>query len=192
VLLDLHYKDPDSLQPEQADLRLTLTPRKAPTPTPDPIPTQDIQQYLLKAHNDARSQQHLPPLHLDQRLNVLARSHNDWMIRTNTMAHDEPGNSFNQRVTNSGIFYRSAGENIAYGYPTVEAVFTGWMNSPGHKANILNSLYNVVGFAQGQSSKGVSYWTADFMYVPGLGMSLTSKTQPLVHTLPGAITDSSH
>ena len=44
-----------------------------------------------------------------------------------------------------GITYRTAGENIAMGYPTAEAVVDGWMNSEGHRANILNASFTEIG-----------------------------------------------
>ena len=59
-----------------------------------------------------------------------------------------------------GLTYRSAGENIAMGYRTPQAVVTGWMNSPGHRANILNSSYKRIGV--GYVASG-NYWTQMFI-----------------------------
>ncbi len=59
-----------------------------------------------------------------------------------------------------GLTYRSAGENIAMGYRTPQAVVTGWMNSPGHRANILNSSYKKIGV--GYVASG-NYWTQMFI-----------------------------
>ena len=57
-------------------------------------------------------------------------------------SHTSPtyGSPF-EMMKNFGISYRSAGENIAKGYATPEAVVKGWMNSPGHRANILNKSF---------------------------------------------------
>lgn len=59
-----------------------------------------------------------------------------------------------------GLRYRSAGENIAMGYPTPQAVVNAWMNSSGHRANILNATYTqiVVGYVQSGN-----YWTQMFI-----------------------------
>ena len=59
-----------------------------------------------------------------------------------------------------GISYRTAGENIAKGYQSPEAVVRGWMNSPGHRANILNSSYTHIGV--GYVASG-NYWTQMFI-----------------------------
>ena len=59
-----------------------------------------------------------------------------------------------------GLAYRTAGENIAMGYPTPEAVVDGWMNSEGHRANILNPSFTVIGV--GYVEQG-HYWTQMFI-----------------------------
>ena len=61
-----------------------------------------------------------------------------------------------------GISYQSAGENIAKGYRTAEAVVTAWMNSEGHRANILNANYTEIGV--GYEADG-NYWTQWFRSV---------------------------
>ena len=58
-----------------------------------------------------------------------------------------------------GITYRTAGENIAYGYKTAQSVMDGWMDSSGHRANILNASYSRIGV--GYVSNG-NYWTQWF------------------------------
>lgn len=60
--------------------------------------------------------------------------------------HTRPdGSSFSSIFKDMGISYYTAGENIAMGYPSPEAVVAGWMNSPGHRANILNANFNAIG-----------------------------------------------
>jgi uncharacterized protein YkwD len=75
-------------------------------------------------------------------------------------SHTSPtyGSPFNM-LKSFGISYKSAGENIARGYTTPKAVVDGWMNSPGHRANILNSSFTEigVGYASG------NYWTQMFI-----------------------------
>ncbi|MBR1781013.1 MAG: hypothetical protein IJ751_06405 [Oscillospiraceae bacterium] len=62
-----------------------------------------------------------------------------------------------------GIDYMAAGENIAYGYPTPESVVTAWMNSPGHRANILNGSFTTIGVGCVQDDYGIPYWTQMFI-----------------------------
>lgn len=54
------------------------------------------------------------------------------------------------------------GENIAYGYPTAGAVVKAWMNSPGHRANILNRRFTKIGLGLARSDDGTKYWVQDF------------------------------
>lgn len=61
------------------------------------------------------------------------------------------------------ISYTAAGENIAYGQPTAQAVMDAWMNSPGHRANILNRSYTQIGVGAVSDSNGILYWTQDFI-----------------------------
>lgn len=63
-------------------------------------------------------------------------------------------------IRSFGLSYRSAGENIAYGQRTPSAVVTGWMNSSGHRANILNASFTQIGV--GYSSNG-NHWTQLFI-----------------------------
>lgn len=82
-----------------------------------------------------------------------------------SFSHTRPnGSSFNTALTESGASFRGAGENIAYGQRTPEEVVEGWMNSPGHRANILNKKYTKIGVGHYQNSKGVHYWAQLFTY----------------------------
>jgi len=56
----------------------------------------------------------------------------------------------------------TAGENIAAGYTSVSAVTSGWMNSPGHKANILNANFKIISVGVAQAANGTYYWVEDF------------------------------
>ena len=60
--------------------------------------------------------------------------------------------------------YRSCGENIAWGQKTPEQVMEGWMNSAGHRANILNASYTEIGVGFYQNASGVNYWSQLFIY----------------------------
>ena len=80
-----------------------------------------------------------------------------------SFSHTRPdGRSFSTALTDAGVTYRSAGENIAYGQKTPQQVVEGWMNSPGHRANIMNSGFTRIGVGYYQNSAGVNYWTQLF------------------------------
>jgi uncharacterized protein YkwD len=65
-----------------------------------------------------------------------------------------------------GIHFTAAGENIAYGQRTPEEVMNAWMNSSGHRANILNPSYNQIGVGVAKSANGTFYWTQEFIKNP--------------------------
>ena len=83
------------------------------------------------------------------------------MVTNKYFSHTSPtyGTPF-QMIKNFGISYRTAGENIAYGQRTPQAVVNAWMNSSGHRANILNSSYTQIGV--GYVASG-NYWTQMFI-----------------------------
>lgn len=61
-----------------------------------------------------------------------------------------------------GIKYKTAGENIAKGYYSASSVVNGWMNSQGHRANILNPNFNKIGIGYATDKSGTTYWTQIF------------------------------
>lgn len=80
-------------------------------------------------------------------------------------SHTRPdGSSFSAVISQNGIAYQGSGENIAYGQTTPEQVMKDWMNSQGHRANILNSQFTSIGVGYYQSPDGTGYWTQLFTY----------------------------
>ena len=78
-------------------------------------------------------------------------------------SHTRPdGRSWSTVLSDYNITVKTAGENLAYGYNTPEAVVNGWMNSSGHRANILNSKFNNIGIGVYTDSKGTVYCTQIF------------------------------
>ena len=78
-------------------------------------------------------------------------------------SHTRPdGSSCFTAAQEAGVSYRYAGENIAYGYPTPAQVVDGWMNSEGHRKNILSASFKRIGIGC-YESKGVLYWTQFFI-----------------------------
>jgi uncharacterized protein YkwD len=81
-------------------------------------------------------------------------------------AHDDPAppvaRSAYQRARDCGFNGNAWGENIAWGYPTAQAVVTGWLNSPGHRANIEGASYTQTGVGVASGADGSLYWTQSF------------------------------
>lgn len=130
------------------------------------IPTTDTsvtayEQEVIKLVNEIRQKNGLNPLTYDWELGRVARYKSQDMKENRYFAHNSPvyGTPF-QMIRNFGISFRSAGENIARGYATPQAVVNGWMNSAGHRANILNANYTKIGV--GYVADG-NYWTQMFI-----------------------------
>jgi uncharacterized protein YkwD/uncharacterized membrane protein required for colicin V production len=116
-------------------------PFKTAHATPDP----QAEAAMLHLLNAERRRRGLPPLHVEERLRQLARQHSRDMLARGYFAHDDPeGHSPFDRMRAAGISFLAAGENLAFA-PTVAVAHTGLMNSPGHRANILNPAYHHVG-----------------------------------------------
>lgn len=82
-----------------------------------------------------------------------------------SFSHTRPdGRSFSSVLTDNGISFRGSGENIAWGQKTPREVVTAWMNSEGHRANILNSQYTKIGVGYYQNSAGRDFWAQLFTY----------------------------
>lgn len=82
-----------------------------------------------------------------------------------SFSHTRPnGSNFSTVLTENGISFRGAGENIAWGQSTPEIVMNGWMNSPGHRANILNAKFTKIGVGYYVGANGRKYWTQIFTY----------------------------
>lgn len=115
--------------------------------------------------NLEREIENLQPLVWDDALGAAAMGHSTDMAQKNYFSHTSlDGRLFYQRITAAGYPYNTCGENIAAGYSTPQAVMNGWMNSSGHRANILNSSFCDigVGYASASASDYGHYWTQDF------------------------------
>lgn len=130
------------------------------------IPTVDTsitayEQEVIRMINEIRVQNGLKTLSYDWELSRVARIKSQDMKDNRYFAHNSPvyGTPF-QMMKNFGISYRSAGENIARGYATPQAVVNAWMNSSGHRANILNGNFTHIGVGY---VAGGNYWTQMFI-----------------------------
>lgn len=121
----------------------------------------DYEREVIRLVNDIRRQNGLPELQYDWELCRVARIKSQDMKDSGYFSHTSPtyGSPF-QMMKSFGIKYRSAGENIARGQSTPEAVVNAWMSSSGHRANILNSSYTHIGVG---FVSGGNYWTQMFV-----------------------------
>lgn len=121
----------------------------------------EYEKEVIRLVNEIRVANGLGELAADGELSRLARIKSQDMKDNNYFSHTSPvyGSPFDM-MKSFGISYRTAGENIARGQATPQAVVDGWMNSEGHRANILNSSYNTIGV--GYIADG-HYWTQMFV-----------------------------
>lgn len=117
------------------------------------------EQEVVRLVNLERAKNGLPELTEDVELSRIARLKSRDMHDNGYFDHTSPtyGTPF-QMMRSFGISYRSAGENIAMGYATPQSVVNAWMNSPGHRANILNASYTKIGVGLYER-----YWTQHFI-----------------------------
>ncbi|MGI6150611.1 MAG: CAP domain-containing protein [Christensenellales bacterium] len=144
----------------------TPAPTAKPTPTATPAPTNNadnlaFEKQVVDLVNQQRAAYGLAPLTLNSELSNVARAKSQDMHDKRYFSHTSPtyGSPFDM-LKAFGISYRTAGENIAHGYSTPAAVVDAWMNSPGHRANILNGSYTKIGV--GYVADG-HYWTQLFI-----------------------------
>jgi len=119
---------------------------------------------MLASVNAQRAQAGVGALSLCGTLTTAAQRHSEDQAAHNSMTHTgSDGSTLGTRAGRAGYNgWTALGENVAYGYTGVDSVMTGWMNSSGHRANILSSTYTHVGFGRATSGSGTEYWTQDF------------------------------
>lgn len=146
-------------------------PTTIPTQIPTPIPTQApiipvipilqpppvnigaVEQDIFRLTNQERAKNNLPPFVWDGALANVARLHSQDMNSRNFFDHTNPdGLDPFARMRKGGIQVEYGAENIA-GAPTADMIVANWMNSPGHRANILNPIYTKLGVGVARDSK---------------------------------------
>lgn len=122
----------------------------------------ELEEEVVRLVNIERSKNGLPRFIKDSKLSELARLKSEDMQKNNYFDHTSPkyGSPF-QMMKKFGVNYRRAGENIAKGQRSPGAVVKAWMNSPGHRANILNKNFNKIGVGA-HEYRGTIYWTQMF------------------------------
>ncbi len=129
---------------------------------------QDLTARVIDLVNQHRAARGLSQLSISTSLTDAAIWKSRHMAKYVYMAHADPAppvaRSVSDRLLACGYPALSAGwgENIAYGYASADAVMTGWLNSPGHRANIENPSYRAIGVGAASSSTGRLYWTQEF------------------------------
>ena len=141
----------------------------ADEPTEPPVAEQPVSSEFNTAYeaevvrlvNIERSKYGLAPLSIDEGAVKVAHLRAKEIVQS--FSHTRPnGNSCFTAAQEAGVSYRYAGENIAYGYPTPEQVVNGWMNSEGHRKNILSASFSKIGIGC-YESRGVLYWSQFFI-----------------------------
>jgi uncharacterized protein YkwD len=122
------------------------------------------EKQLFEQLNQSRREANLPTLEWDERLAQAARQHTKLMIDNNQLGHVLKGEpSVAERLAATGVRFNRSGENVGYN-TDFEDLHRAWMASPGHRENILNPNYTVVGIGVAQNEDGLYYATQDFAH----------------------------
>jgi uncharacterized YkwD family protein/spore coat assembly protein SafA len=128
------------------------------------VTTSTQENEVARLVNAERAKAGLPALKINWQLSRVARYKSADMANKGYFSHNSPtyGTPF-QMMENFGLRFSAAGENIAYGQKTPAEVMRDWMNSPGHRNNILSRSYTEIGVGLAKNKNGVCYWTQQFM-----------------------------
>ena len=151
-----------------------VQPRSNPAPVPLPSPRRevpepsDVVDRVVEAHNARRAKAGLSLLTLNPELETAAAEHARDMADRRKMAHKGgDGSSPFERMKRQGYRFRTAAENVAFGFDDVESVMAGRMRSPGHRRNILGN-FSEIGVGRAIATDGASYWCVTFGTPPPL------------------------
>ena len=158
---------PSTTPQQKPESTPSTNPEQKPESTPEQKPSTDFssyQQQVLDLVNAERTKRGISALTLDSNLSSVATKKSQDMVNKNYFDHTSPtyGSPFDM-MKQFGISYRTAGENIAKGQKTPQEVVTAWMNSEGHRKNILNPNFTNLGVGIAKDSKGTTYWTQMFI-----------------------------
>lgn len=146
--------DPNRILPGQ---KLSIPGSDGDKPVTKPSGEDNFTSEVLRLTNAERAKAGLKALVLGPKTTAVAQGWADSMARTGVMSHGDTGSRLRP------LGGQSWGENVAEGYKTPAAVMTGWMNSPGHRANILNGKFTTLGVGLAYSGSGRAYWVQDFL-----------------------------
>ncbi|WP_017434809.1 CAP domain-containing protein [Saccharococcus caldoxylosilyticus] len=152
--------------PNQTPTQQQQTQPEQQTPTQQqqaqvPAGISQYAQQVIELTNKERARAGLPALKVDAQLSAVAQKKSQDMQQNHYFSHTSPtyGSPFDM-MRDFGVTYNTAGENIAKGQRTPQEVVTAWMNSPGHRANILNRQFTHIGVGFEQSG---NVWTQMFI-----------------------------
>ncbi len=118
-------------------------------------------QEVVNLVNAERAEAGCGALKIDDKLMAAAQAHSQDQADHRKMTHDgSDGSDVGERLDRAGYAWRAYGENVAWNQQTPAAVMDAWMNSPGHRANILNCSFTEIGV--GVANSDGPYWTQDF------------------------------
>lgn len=131
---------------------------------PETAPLASLEDQVIKLVNEERAKYGLPALQKNWEAARVARIKSQDMIDKKYFSHNSPtyGSPFNM-MESFGLRFSAAAENIAMGQKTAADVMRTWMNSPGHRANILSKTVTHIGVGAAKASNGTLYWTQMFL-----------------------------
>ena len=161
---------PNQPETETPDVNVPEIPEvpELPEQTPEQTPETDNTAYayglrITELVNEHRAAAGLAPVTYSAKLSKAAQVRAVEIEKS--FSHTRPdGRYFSTVFAEHGITYRYSGENIAWGQRSPEEVVTAWMNSAGHRANILNASFKELGVGYRQNARGVNYFTQLFIY----------------------------
>jgi uncharacterized YkwD family protein len=175
------YRRPEAQEPEmdnnnmeqpqtpQEDMDIPEETPQQETPQQDQAPAADasisaLEQEVVRLVNVERQKQGLQPYKHNSQVSSIARRKSEDMRDKNYFSHQSPtyGSPF-EMLNQFGVEFTAAGENIAKGQKTAQAVMNSWMNSPGHRKNILSEKFTEIGVGLAKNANGTTYWTQMFI-----------------------------
>jgi uncharacterized protein (TIGR03000 family) len=137
-------------------------PDKPDKPAANEFKMSDLERDIVDRTNAERKKKDLPELKPNPKLFAAARGHSEHMARLDKLAHELEGSKLPDRVKEAGYPGFYVGENAAAGLMNAEEVVNGWMNSEGHRRNILDGKYTEIGIGIAKASNGTLYFTQVF------------------------------
>ena len=153
---------PDAELPGTGNPGADVPDAEAPDSSEDSVQDTSFAAQVVKLVNEERKKAGLSELTVDLKVQSAANVRAKEIV--SSFSHTRPdGRQFSTALTEAGVSFRGSGENIAWGQRTPEAVMQAWMNSSGHRANILNARYTSIGVGY-YVVNGTPYWTELFTY----------------------------
>lgn len=162
-LNDLIQSNPQITNPNLILPGQTINIPSTPT-TPTSNNLRALETEVVRLVNAERSKAGQPALTENTELSNVARTKSEDFVNNNYFSHNSPtyGSPF-EMLESFGISFTAAAENIASGQKTASEVMNSWMNSSGHRANILSPTYNQIGVGVARDNNGSLYWTQMFI-----------------------------